>query len=470
MSDPIGSTHEHTYMHTDALLSRRGNDSPTPDWSCRKPHLHSSPITPRLTPHASRLTRVQYYKMSQNSVVPVKWMAPESVSTGNFSHKSDVFSLGIVIWECYSLGKEPFADLTALETAMAVGSGTRLAQPPGCPDIVYELLQAMWLLEPSHRPAFGSIAVVLQALATGVLIPLTGQPGTMPHGSAVTSGRQNQGYIPLSSHGETRHGLAQNLYDKQGERKQQSRPMSAALVGDAGYEIRAESPQEASDGYQRLSFKAKRKITVQYKPLPQVEPVCEISLPHRLTARRIADLERCLRDAVKLLKENDAGEAESTTMLTTSQNENWKPSPPSQEDVRVPMAAEGGDKVHRHNPHSSHTAPWRFSAAKPLSGFPTSQRNSAAAINELDQRIACKQDALGGKTPFTNLKRHSGQDPSIHTTWNRGEEKEEEEKKAAKEYMNVSDSVAAALYSPNPVRDGQAGASWLHLRRNSREL
>jgi len=95
--------------------------------------------------------------MRQNSVVPVKWMAPESVQAGKFSHKSDVFSLGILMWECYSLGMEPFSDLTAVETAMAVGSGKRLAQPQQCPDEVYDLLQAMWLFDPAQRPCFQEV-------------------------------------------------------------------------------------------------------------------------------------------------------------------------------------------------------------------------------------------------------------------------------------------------------------------------
>jgi len=178
-------------------------------------------------------------------------MAPESVTAGTYSHKSDVFSFGIVIWECYSLGKEPFADLTALETAMAVGSGTRLAQPPGCPEIVYELLQAMWLLEPSHRPAFGSIAVVLQALATGVMIPLTKQPPVTPRDSVITSGRQSEGYLPLGGDEEALPGIK-------------------AYSANTSYEVRAGSPDESTSGYLRQSFRAKRKATMQYKPTAQI--------------------------------------------------------------------------------------------------------------------------------------------------------------------------------------------------------
>jgi len=68
---------------------------------------------------------LQHYTIHGSAVIPVKWMAPESVSMGTFSHKSDVFSFGILVWECYSLGDEPFSDLTALETAMAVGTGKK---------------------------------------------------------------------------------------------------------------------------------------------------------------------------------------------------------------------------------------------------------------------------------------------------------------------------------------------------------
>lgn len=41
---------------------------------------------------------------------PIKWYAPESYNYGTFSHKSDVWSFGVTIWEMYSFGEQPYGD------------------------------------------------------------------------------------------------------------------------------------------------------------------------------------------------------------------------------------------------------------------------------------------------------------------------------------------------------------------------
>ena len=44
-------------------------------------------------------------------MVPVRWMAPESIERRVFSSESDVFSFGIVLWEIYTFGKTPYYGL-----------------------------------------------------------------------------------------------------------------------------------------------------------------------------------------------------------------------------------------------------------------------------------------------------------------------------------------------------------------------
>lgn len=45
----------------------------------------------------------------------MKWYAPESYSYGNFSHKSDVWSFGVTIWEMYSFGEVPYGERKGAE-------------------------------------------------------------------------------------------------------------------------------------------------------------------------------------------------------------------------------------------------------------------------------------------------------------------------------------------------------------------
>lgn len=46
--------------------------------------------------------------MGGSRLLPVRWMSPESVMYGRFTLESDVWSFGVVLWEVYSFGKQPY--------------------------------------------------------------------------------------------------------------------------------------------------------------------------------------------------------------------------------------------------------------------------------------------------------------------------------------------------------------------------
>ena len=41
-------------------------------------------------------------------MLPVRWMSPESVKYGRFTTESDVWAYGVVLWEIFSFGKQPY--------------------------------------------------------------------------------------------------------------------------------------------------------------------------------------------------------------------------------------------------------------------------------------------------------------------------------------------------------------------------
>lgn len=41
-------------------------------------------------------------------MLPVRWMAPECIMFGRFTLESDIWSYGVVLWEIYSYGKQPY--------------------------------------------------------------------------------------------------------------------------------------------------------------------------------------------------------------------------------------------------------------------------------------------------------------------------------------------------------------------------
>lgn len=57
----------------------------------------------------------EYYRAMHGGKWPLKWYAPESYNFGTFSHKSDVWSFGVTIWEMYSFGEQPYGELKGSE-------------------------------------------------------------------------------------------------------------------------------------------------------------------------------------------------------------------------------------------------------------------------------------------------------------------------------------------------------------------
>ncbi|KAL5105684.1 Tyrosine-protein kinase CSK [Taenia crassiceps] len=50
-------------------------------------------------------------RMTNITRIPIKWTAPESIRTRIFTHKSDVWSFGVMLWELYSYGRLPYPRL-----------------------------------------------------------------------------------------------------------------------------------------------------------------------------------------------------------------------------------------------------------------------------------------------------------------------------------------------------------------------
>ncbi|XP_076338482.1 ephrin type-A receptor 4a-like [Tachypleus tridentatus] len=90
--------------------------------------------------------------------LPIRWYSPESINLGKFSHKSDVWSFGVTLWEMFSFGENPQIDgVKDNELAEALNQGKRLCCPKNCPVYVYRLMLSCWQGESQERPDFSSI-------------------------------------------------------------------------------------------------------------------------------------------------------------------------------------------------------------------------------------------------------------------------------------------------------------------------
>lgn len=74
----------------------------------------------------SLLTSREY--SSASSVSPARWMAPESMLEAKFSHKSDVWSFGVLLWEITALGARPWKEISERDIYPELQAGNRLPE------------------------------------------------------------------------------------------------------------------------------------------------------------------------------------------------------------------------------------------------------------------------------------------------------------------------------------------------------
>lgn len=67
-------------------------------------------------------------------MLPVRWMAPESLSDGFFTAKSDIWSYGILIYEIVTFGSFPYQGLSNSQVLEFVKNEGRLNLPRNCPE------------------------------------------------------------------------------------------------------------------------------------------------------------------------------------------------------------------------------------------------------------------------------------------------------------------------------------------------
>ncbi|UMM40376.1 hypothetical protein L5515_017034 [Caenorhabditis briggsae] len=114
---------------------------------------------------AKRYTDKNYYRIKNGKQVnlPVRWMAPESVQTYKFTEKTDVWSYGITLYEIFTLGNRPYAQVPNEQLEEFLRSGMRNEQPEYCHDDLYALMKNCWHKSPDVRPNFNTCVHYLKA-------------------------------------------------------------------------------------------------------------------------------------------------------------------------------------------------------------------------------------------------------------------------------------------------------------------
>lgn len=126
-------------------------------------------------------------------MLPIRWMPPESILYRKFTTESDIWSFGVVLWEIFTYGKQPWYQLSNTEVSKwgkqdgnrppqgypeqgipspslflqaieCITQGRELERPRTCPSEVYAIMQSCWHREPQQRQPIKEIHSRLQAL------------------------------------------------------------------------------------------------------------------------------------------------------------------------------------------------------------------------------------------------------------------------------------------------------------------
>ncbi|XP_029568451.1 fibroblast growth factor receptor 3 [Salmo trutta] len=97
---------------------------------------------------------IDYYKKTTNGRLPVKWMAPEALFDRVYTHQSDVWSYGVLLWEIFTLGGSPYPGIPVEELFKLLKEGHRMDKPANCTHELYMIMRECWHPVPSQRPTF----------------------------------------------------------------------------------------------------------------------------------------------------------------------------------------------------------------------------------------------------------------------------------------------------------------------------
>ncbi|XP_047454873.1 uncharacterized protein lmtk3 isoform X2 [Mugil cephalus] len=286
--------HENNYIHSDLALR-----------NC----LLTSDLTVRIGDYglSHNHYKEDYYLTPDKLWIPLRWIAPElleeyrgSLIVTDQTKTSNVWSLGVVIWELFEFGSQPHRHLSDEEVLTFVIRERQitLAQPRlklSHADYWYEIMQSCWL-PPSQRPSVAEIFLLLSSLLAAERGMARGSVGEEDEeDEEYEEGRGRRGESDESF--ERRWDLlrppafqtAANERQREREYAREGRDNSYPLLDPVGNCITASSSElddiltvtETSKGLNFEYFWEKAHARRGYKPLPPPQPIPTVNNNHR---------------------------------------------------------------------------------------------------------------------------------------------------------------------------------------------
>ena len=96
-------------------------------------------------------------KTVPSETFPIKWTAPETLKSGIFTLKSDVWSFGIVLYELVTLDYIPYPGVPNGEVLQRLETGYQMPCPHNCPEKLYKIMLECWRNNTETRPTFETL-------------------------------------------------------------------------------------------------------------------------------------------------------------------------------------------------------------------------------------------------------------------------------------------------------------------------
>ncbi|KAF7657224.1 hypothetical protein LDENG_00030400 [Lucifuga dentata] len=286
--------HENNYIHSDLALR-----------NC----LLTSDLTVRIGDYglSHNHYKEDYYLTPDKLWIPLRWIAPElleeyrgSLIVTDQTKTSNVWSLGVVIWELFEFGSQPHRHLSDEEVLTFVIRERQitLAQPRlklSHADYWYEIMQSCWL-PPSQRPSVAEIFLLLSSLLAaerGLARRSVGEEDEEDEEYEDSRGRRGENEESFERRWDLLRPPAfqasANERHREREYGREDRDHSYPLLDPVGNCITASSSElddiltvtETSKGLNFEYFWEKAHARRGYKPLPSPQPIPTVNNNHR---------------------------------------------------------------------------------------------------------------------------------------------------------------------------------------------
>uniref|UniRef100_A0A915HPA4 Protein kinase domain-containing protein n=1 Tax=Romanomermis culicivorax TaxID=13658 RepID=A0A915HPA4_ROMCU len=104
------------------------------------------------------------YQLQSAQKLPLRWLAPECFTKRSWTKASDVWSFGILMYEVFTNGCEPYADMNldeAKDLSKHISRGGHPSEIPGLNPLMRETMLSCWKLKEEDRPTMEQLRDML---------------------------------------------------------------------------------------------------------------------------------------------------------------------------------------------------------------------------------------------------------------------------------------------------------------------